>query len=110
MFFHFHCHIYREVQLDFTPEIEVLHIYYTSCLRDVVIKNREISLKQYMKYLNFRSKIQLDHLEHSNGKMKQWLIGRMAWLQEKGPRKPSQSKCVIHVNRAELNFILPKEL
>ena len=36
--------------------------YYTCCLRDVILKlERSLSNKQFVKYINFRSKIQLDH-------------------------------------------------
>ena len=46
-------HHYREVQLDFTPVMEVFFIFHA--------KNRKRSLRQHKKYFNFRSKIQLDH-------------------------------------------------
>ena len=46
------------VQLDFTPEIEVFHMLFERCHS----KNRKRSIKQHIKYLYFRSKIQLDHL------------------------------------------------
>ena len=46
------------VQLDFTPEGEVFHMLFERCHS----KNRKRSIKQHIKYLYFRSKIQLDHL------------------------------------------------
>ena len=48
---------YREVQVDFTPEMEVLYMLFER----YHIKNRKRSFKQAIKYFNFRSKIQLDH-------------------------------------------------
>ena len=48
---------YREVQLNFTPEIEVLHIMFERW----DTKDRKISFKQHITYFNFRSKIPLDH-------------------------------------------------
>ena len=42
---------YREVQLDLTPEIYVLHMLFESCHS----KNRKRSFKQHVKYSNFRS-------------------------------------------------------
>ena len=47
--------IYRVVQLDFTPEMELFHILFERCHT----KNRKRSLQQHTKYFNFRSKIQL---------------------------------------------------
>ena len=47
--------MYREVKLDFTPEMEVLYVLFERCHN----KNRKISLKQHTTYFNFRSKIQL---------------------------------------------------
>ena len=49
--------MYREVQMDFTPAIEVFNTLFDICH----IKNRKRYFKQHMKYFNFRSKIQLDH-------------------------------------------------
>ena len=50
-------HLFKEVQLDFTPEMQVLYMlferYHT--------KNRNISQTAYLILLNFLSKIQLDH-------------------------------------------------
>ena len=49
---------YREVKLDFTPEIEVFYMLFERC----PTKNtRKRYLKQHMRYFNFRGKIQLDH-------------------------------------------------
>ena len=48
---------YREVQLDFTPEMEVFYVLFERCHT----KNGKRYLKQHLKYFNFRSKIQLDH-------------------------------------------------
>ena len=48
---------YRDVQLDFTPEIKVFHMMYEGCHT----KNRTISLKLHINYFNFGSKIELDH-------------------------------------------------
>ena len=48
---------YSVVQLDYTPEIEVLYMLFEGCYT----KYRKISLKYHIKYLNFRSKIQLNH-------------------------------------------------
>ena len=47
----------REVQLDFTPEIDVFYTLFDRCHT----RNRKRSLKQNKEYFNFRSKIQLDH-------------------------------------------------
>ena len=47
---------YRVVQLDFTPEMEVLYMMFDRCHT----KNVKRFLKQHIKYFNFRSKIQLD--------------------------------------------------
>ena len=41
----------EEVQLDLTLEIEVFHILFERCHT----KNRKISVKQHLKYFNFRS-------------------------------------------------------
>ena len=49
--------IYREVQLDSTPEIKVFNTLSERCH----IRNRKGSIKQHIKYFNFRSKDQLDH-------------------------------------------------
>ena len=49
--------IYREVQQDFTPEIEVFHMLFER----FHTKNIKRSLKQHIKYFNFRSKAELDH-------------------------------------------------
>ena len=49
--------MYREVQLDFAPEMEVFHMLFERCHT----KSIEGSLKQHTKYFNFRSIIQLDH-------------------------------------------------
>ena len=43
--------LYREVQLDFTPEMEVFFMLYERCH----IENIKRSFKQHMKCLNFRS-------------------------------------------------------
>ena len=48
---------YREVQLDYTPEIDVPHKQFDRCHA----RNRKISLKQPIKYFSFRSKIRLGH-------------------------------------------------
>ena len=47
---------YREVQLDLTPEIEVFHLLFERCLT----KFRKRSIKQHIKYFNFRSLVQLE--------------------------------------------------
>ena len=47
---------YRQVQLDFTPEVEVFYMLFDRCHT----KNVKRFLKQHIKYFNFRSKIQLD--------------------------------------------------
>ena len=49
--------VYRYVQLDFTPEMEVYYMLFERCHT----KNSKRSIKQHMKYFNFWSKIQLDH-------------------------------------------------
>ena len=49
--------MYREVQLDSTPEIEVFHMLSERCPTE----DRKRSVKQHIKYFNFRSKIQLDN-------------------------------------------------
>ena len=49
--------LYREVQLDFTPEIEALFMLFERCHT----KDRKRSLKQHIRYFNFRNKIHLDH-------------------------------------------------
>ena len=54
--------MYREVQLDFTPEMEVFYMLFERCYTE----NRKRSLKHYMKYFDFRSKIQLDHPVNCN--------------------------------------------
>ena len=46
--------MYREVQLDFAPEMEVFQMLFERC-------HTKGSLKQHTKYFNFRSIIQLDH-------------------------------------------------
>ena len=43
--------VYKEVQLDLTPEIEVFHMLFERC----PTKNRKRSIKQHIKYFNFRS-------------------------------------------------------
>ena len=45
------------VQLDFTPEIEVIYMLSERCHT----KDRKSSIKQHIRYFNFRSKIHLDH-------------------------------------------------
>ena len=47
-------HTYREVKLDFTPETGVFYMLFERCHSE---KNRKRSLKQDMKYFDFRSKI-----------------------------------------------------
>ena len=49
--------VYSEVQLDSTPEMEVLYMMFDRCHT----KDRKRSLAQHLKYFNLRSKIQLDH-------------------------------------------------
>ena len=49
--------VYREVQLDFTPEMEIFFMLFGRCHT----KNQKRSLKRHIKHFNFRSKIQLDH-------------------------------------------------
>ena len=49
--------MYREVQLDSTPEIEVLYLLFEGCHT----KNRKGSFKDHIKYFHFRSKVLLDH-------------------------------------------------
>ena len=49
--------MYREVRLDFTPEVEVCYILFERCFS----LNRKESIKQHMYFFNFRCKIQLDH-------------------------------------------------
>ena len=49
--------IYREFQLDLTPEIEVFHMVFDICHTTY----RKRSFKQHTKYFNFQRKIQLDH-------------------------------------------------
>ena len=49
--------LYRAVQVDSTPEIEVLHTMFEICHP----KKRKRDLKQHIKYFNFRSTIILDH-------------------------------------------------
>ena len=49
--------LYREVQLDFTPEIEALFMLFERCHT----KDRKRSLKQHIRYFNFRNKTHLDH-------------------------------------------------
>ena len=52
--------VYRVVQLDFTPEIEVFHMLFERCHS----KNRKSSIKQHAEYFNFLCKIQFDHSVH----------------------------------------------
>ena len=52
---------YREVQRDSTPEIEVFHMPFE---RSYTINRMMKSIKQHIKYFNFRSKVQLDHPVH----------------------------------------------
>ena len=55
--------IYRLVQLNLTPEIQVFHMLFDRSLSQFNMT----SLKQHMEYFNFRSYIQLDfpvHGEH----------------------------------------------
>ena len=52
---------YRVVQLDLIPAIEVFHMLFERCHT----KNRKRSVKQHIKYFNFRSKVLLDHPVHS---------------------------------------------
>ena len=47
----------REVQLDFTPEMQLLYMLFERCHT----RNRKRSINQHIKYFNFCSKIQLDH-------------------------------------------------
>ena len=49
--------IYRDVQLDFTPEMKVFYMMLERCHA----KNRKRSHKQHTKYFNFWCKIHLDH-------------------------------------------------
>ena len=49
--------LYREVQLDFTPEKEVLYMLFERCH----IENRKRSIKQNIKYIHFQTNMQLDH-------------------------------------------------
>ena len=51
------CVLYREVQLDLTPDMAVLYMLFERCHT----KNRKIALKHHIRYFNFRSKFQLDH-------------------------------------------------
>ena len=51
---------YREFQLDFTPEMEVLYVLFERCQA----KTRKRSIKQHIKYFHFRIKIKLDHPVH----------------------------------------------
>ena len=48
--------LYREVQLDSTPEIEVFQLLFDRCHS----KTRKRSIKQHIKYFKFRSFVQLD--------------------------------------------------
>ena len=48
---------YREVQLDFTPQMDVFYML----LERWHTKNTNRSLEQYLIYFNFLSKIQMDH-------------------------------------------------
>ena len=48
--------MYREVHLDL--RIEVFHMLFERCH---TLKDRKRSIKQHIKDLNFRNKIQLDH-------------------------------------------------
>ena len=47
---------YREVQIDFTPEIEVLYMLFERSLSIFTT-----SLKQHLKYVHFQCKIQLNN-------------------------------------------------
>ena len=49
--------MYREAQLGFTSEMEESYMLFER----FQAKNRKISLKQHIKYFNFRSEIQLGH-------------------------------------------------
>ena len=49
-----------EVQPDFTPEIEVFFMLFERC-HTKILKIKTGSLKQFLKYFNFWSKIQLEH-------------------------------------------------
>ena len=49
--------MYREVQLDLTPEIEVFHMLFER----FHTKKRKRSFKQHKKYFNIRYLVQLDH-------------------------------------------------
>ena len=51
--------MFREVQLDLTPEMESLYKLFDRWHTE----NRNRSLKQHILYFNFRSKIQLAHPE-----------------------------------------------
>ena len=57
-------YVYREVKLDLTPEIKVLHRMFVRCHT----KNRMRSIKQHINYFNFRSKVQLDPAVEKNSK------------------------------------------
>ena len=73
---------YMEVQLDFTPGMEV-HVLYM-LLERFHTKNRKRLLQQHLKYFNFRSKIQLDHPVHVLHP-----LVRLLWvLQEEHPPEP----------------------
>ena len=50
-------YLFKEVQLDFTPEMQVLYMLFER----YCTKNINISQTAYKILLNFRSKIQLDH-------------------------------------------------
>ena len=49
--------MYREVQMDFTPEMKLFYMLFERCFT----KNRKRDLKQHVKYFNFRSITQFDH-------------------------------------------------
>ena len=74
--------MYREVQLDFTPEIVVFYTLFERC----DTKNRKQSLKHHIKYFNFRSQIQLDHPLGSMKPCEICLTRESVWLRKRGPK------------------------
>ena len=69
----------REIQLDLTPEIEELYMLFKRCQT----KNRKRSIKQHIKYFDFRSLVQLGTLYNPfqpGGGVSQATLKNYCWM------------------------------
>ena len=79
--------------MDFTSDMEVLYVLFKKC----PTKNRKISLKQHIKYFNFRNTIQLDHpvsftflqASPTPSRQRSWRVTRERTTSDKCPRSHS---------------------